>query len=199
MRGRPKADFVLLAAALIAMALAVVRACLQSITIDEATAYLTFVPVDWPAYFYAQSNNHVLNTILQWIFAGLFGLSHPAVRAPALIGGAIYIAASYGLCREISSERAIRLPLFLCLVYNPFVMDYMVAARGYGLALGFLMTAIWAISKERFATASICAALSFCANFSFAYIDAAVMLVGTFWAVRQTKNWRTLACCLVPG
>ncbi len=121
------------------------------------------------------------------------------MRAPALVGGAIYIVASYALCWRISSQLSVRCPLFLCLVYNPFIMDYMVAARGYGLALGFLIAAVWAISDSRFATASICAGLSFCANFSFAYIAAAVMLIFTVWATGQTKNWRTLSPCLIPG
>ncbi|HEV3198190.1 MAG TPA: hypothetical protein VGZ73_09790 [Bryobacteraceae bacterium] len=35
-----------------------------------------------------------------------------------------------------------QLALFVCLVYNPFVMDYLVSARGYSLALAFLMAAI---------------------------------------------------------
>lgn len=178
----------------------IVRAGLQSVTLDEADSYLLFAtPVDWPAYWYASSGNHVLNSILERIFTSLFGLSHLTLRAPALIGAAIYIAASYGLCRRIASQSAIRWPLFLCLVYNPFVMDYMVAARGYGLALGFLMAAIWAAWESRLVIASICVGLSFSANFSFAYIDAAVILVFTVWALRQTKSWRTLALALGPG
>ncbi len=198
-RARFKEHFPLLAAAFFAIAWAVARACVQSVTLDEADSYLSFAAVDWPAHWFASSNNHVLNTILERIFATVFGLSHLTLRAPALIGGAIYIAASYGLCIQISRERAIRWPLFLCLVYNPFVMDYMVAARGYGLALGFLMAAVWAISQARLATASICVGLSFCSNFSFAYIDAAVILVFTVWIFGQKRSWRTLALCLAPG
>jgi hypothetical protein len=194
-----KRHFALLGAACFAMVWVIARAGLQSVTLDEAASYLTFAAPDWPAYWYASSGNHVLNTILERIFTTVFGLSHLTLRAPALIGAAIYIAASYGLCRHISSQNAIRWPLFLCLVYNPFVMDYMAAARGYGLALGLMMAAIWAAWESRFVTASICLGLSFSANFSFAYIDAAVILVFTVWALRQTKSWRTLARALGPG
>ena len=177
----------------------IARTCLQSVTLDEANSYLTFAAPDWPAYWVASSGNHVLNTILERISTSIFGLSHFTLRTPALIGAAIYIAASYGLCRRMSRDNAIRWPLFICLVYNPFVMDYMVAARGYGLALGLLMAAIWSAWDSRFALASVCIGLSFCANFSFAYIDAAVISVFAVWAFRETRNWRTLVLALGPG
>lgn len=191
--------FPLLVGACFAMAWAIARACLQSVTLNEASSYLSFVASDWPSHWHAAANNHVLNSILERLFTTVFGLSHLTLRLPALIGAGIYIAASHALCRRIGSESAVRWPLFFCLVYNPFIMDYMVAARGYGLALGFLMAAVWAILESRFAIASVCVGLSFCANFSFAYMDAALILLGAVWAWRETKNWRTLALCVVPG
>ena len=191
-------DLPLLLAACAAVSWAVARACLQSVTLDEADGYMNFVAADWPGHFYASSGNHVLNSILERIFTGVFGLSHLTLRAPALVGGALYVAASYALCVRIAAKPAIRWPLFLCLVYNPFVMDYMVVARGYGLALGLLMTSLWAITESRPAIASVAIGLSFCANFSFAWIDAAVILMFTAQGWRK-KSWRVLARTLVPG
>src|SRR5712692_2705829 len=133
--GGSERPFPLLAAAYLAMACAITRACLQSVSVDEAISYLAFAGTDWPSHWHAAAANHVLNSILERLFTTVFGLSHLTLRTPVLIGAAIYIAASYALCRRISSQLAIRWPLFLCLVYNPFIMDYMVAARGYGLAL----------------------------------------------------------------
>src|SRR5262245_23295965 len=110
-----KADFALLAAAGFAVAWVVARASIQSVTLDEAESYLTFVKTDWPAHWYPSSGNHVLNTILIRILTNLFGLSDLTLRAPALLGAAAYIASAYGLCVWISSERLIRRPLFVCL------------------------------------------------------------------------------------
>src|SRR5260370_1253296 len=107
-----------------AIAWAVARACVQSVTLDESDSYLSIVAADWPAHWYPTSNNHVLNSILERIFTTAFGLSHLTLRAGALIGGAIYVAASYALCRRITNRHVLLWPLFLCLVYNPFVMDY---------------------------------------------------------------------------
>jgi hypothetical protein len=115
-------------------------------------------------------------------------LSHLTLRLPALIGAGLYVAASVALCRRISDQRAIQWPLFVCLVYSPFVMDYMVAARGYGLALGCMLAAIWALWGSRFGLASLCAGMSFCANFSFAYVDASLMLAAAVLGWRETRK-----------
>jgi hypothetical protein len=98
--------------------------------------------------------------------------------------------------------------VFVCLVYNPFVFDHLVAARGYSLALGFMMClfAIAAYSPPG-ATAcsrcSVCAALSFAANFSFAFVNAFAMLAILTWACALTRTTRTrlrlLGASVLPG
>ena len=112
------------------------------------------------------------------------------------------------LCIKLTPLLKLQWPLFVCLVYNPFIFDHMVAARGYGLALGFLMAAlaIAATRKPEAATCaacSVCAALSFAANFSFAFVDAAAMLAILIWACARTQalqvRVRLLGACVLPG
>jgi hypothetical protein len=84
----------------------------------------------------------------------------------------------------------------------------MVAARGYSLALGFLMAAIavplWHREKgepslpKSCALASLLLGLSFCANFSFAFVDAAAFLAIAVWAF-QRRGAQILAACVLPG
>ncbi|HXP86905.1 MAG TPA: hypothetical protein VN841_19405 [Bryobacteraceae bacterium] len=208
---------ILLATAAFAMVWAIARAAVQSITIDEAVTYLAFVRPGlewWPG-----TNNHLLNSLLMRLFTLLFGPSHLSVRAPALIGAALYISASYRLCRLLGKNMpgenmsapassggsiAVAWPLLVCLVYNPFVFDYLVAARGYGLALGFLMWAIVVAAESHIpesngaasseaeeprrwsltvacAVSSACAGLSFAANLTFAFVDFCT-LVAVFLA-----------------
>lgn len=181
------------------MAWAIARAHLQSVTVDEADSYLSFVAPGWPAVLEPGSANHVLNTLLTWIVTSTLGLSHLTLRAPALLGAGLYVSASLGLCATISPRPSIRWPLFACLVFNPFVMDYMVAARGYGLALGLLMAAVWALAYARPGVASACAGLSFCANFSFAYVAAGLILVSAVSGWRSSRDWRTPLACLLAG
>jgi hypothetical protein len=186
----------MLAAGAFALIWVTFRANLQSVTLDEADSYLGYVAPTWKSYWYPTSGNHVLNSILTRLLVWMFGLSHLTLRGPALLGGAIYVIAAYRLCWLIAGEAKLAFPLFVCFVCNPFVMDYMVAARGYGLALGLLMMAVLIAARQimRYeraggvslrrdcALASVCAGLSFCANFSFAYADCFCMLLFYSWA-----------------
>jgi hypothetical protein len=198
--------------AVFALAWAVARALVQSIVGDEGLTYLFFVRPAWPAYWEPGANNHVLNSMGMRGLITLFGLHHLTVRGPALAGAAIYIASAYALCRMVSDDWKIRLPLFICLVYNPFVFDFFVAARGYGLASALLLAAItlaaWSLRSSpprrvvrTCAAASAMIGLSFMANFSFAFADAAVMLMIAMWAMlgAPSLSRRILAASTAPG
>jgi hypothetical protein len=186
----------------------VARACVQSITIDEADTYLAWVARPNPSHWEAASNNHVLNSLLMRLFTSVLGVSHLTVRAPALLGAAIYIASVYLLCVQLAPALTLQWPLFVCLVYNPFLFDHLVAARGYALALGFLTAALALAANRRpqtstCAACSVCAALSFAANFSFAFVDAAAIAAIFFWACARTQAFqervRILGACVLPG
>jgi len=213
----------MLATAAFAMQWAIARAAVQSITIDEAVSYLVFVR-NANLHWYPGANNHLLNTLLERLSTLLFGVHHLSVRAPALLGAALYISAAYRISRWISSRQhggsesslAVQWPVFVCLVYNPFVFDYLVAARGYGLALGFLMWAIAAqLRKEpaeegakdaggpsmsACAVSSACVGLSLAANLSFAIVDFFTLLAVFLLACWRAKfSWRLLAATAVPA
>jgi len=194
--------------AIFALLWAVARACVQSITIDEADTYLVWVARHDPSQWEAASNNHVLNSLLMRLFTSVFGVSHLSVRAPALLGAALYILAAYLLCRKLTPELRVQWPVFVCLVYNPFIFDHLVAARGYALALGFLMCMLAIAACTRLDAAacagcSVCAALSFAANFSFAFVNAFALLAILTWACARTQATQTrvrlLGACVLPG
>src|SRR5437899_5688721 len=201
-------SLILPATAIFAFLWAVTRACVQSITIDEADTYLMFVAPSSPYHWGASSNNHVLNSLLMRLFTSVFGVSHLSVRTPALLGAAIYIGAAYLICRKLTPVLHLQWPVFVCLVYNPFIFDYLVAARGYGLALGFLMclfalAAYTRLDASGCALCSVCAALSVAANFSFAFVNAFAMLAILAWAWKHTVGVRErvqlLSACVLPG
>jgi hypothetical protein len=199
---------ILIGVALFAMAWAIARAAIQSITIDEAVTFNVFVFER--RYLWYAANNHILNSILMYGFTKLLGISQFTTRLPALIGAALYIGAAYRLCRLLTTALLVQLTVFVCLVFNPFVFDHLVAARGYGLALAFLM---WAMvySAESYlrqyplvvacAVSSLCAGMSVNANFSFAFVNA-VLMVAIFLCARYQRpsEWiRIMAACTVPG
>src|SRR5579863_5685168 len=201
-------ELFLLLTALFAISWVVIRACVQSLTIDEADTYIAFVGRSARFIWYPSSNNHVLNSLLMWISTCLLGTSSITVRAPAILGAIVYICVCYFLCECITSHFSLRLPLFICLIYNPFLFDFMVAARGYSLALACLLTAIavplWHREREgrpvekSCGIASLFLGLSFAANFSFAFVDAAAFLAICVWAFRK-RGVRVLWACILPG
>lgn len=202
-------DLTLALAAVFALLWAVARASVQSITMDEADTYLSFVGRPAPFHWWPFPNNHILNSALMRMFTLIFGVSHLTLRLPALIGAAIYIGVCRYLCMLLSARFSLRFPLFLCLVYNPFVFDFLVAARGYSWAMALLLcvVAVPAAGLPRNAsTAKMCAAcsalaaLSFTSNFSFAFADFAVLLMALLWIGRERGfSLRLLAAAIVPG
>ena len=185
---------------------------MQSITLDEAETYFWFVAKTGVGIFYPYANNHILNTLLIWLTTHAFGTSSLTVRTPALLGALLYICTSYFLCRSITDRFSLQFPVFICLIYNPFILDFMVAARGYSLANAFLLAAIaipvWHHVNAKpsldacCALASLALGLSFDANFSFAFVDLAVFLAVVTWAVKRREGEATVrivAWCVLPG
>lgn len=186
----------LLLTAVFAFAWAHARAATQSIVIDEADTYLSFVAPFRPLHWYPAANNHILNSALMRLSTSVFGVSHLSVRAPALLGAAIYITAAYVLCRVLTAEIWLQWLLFVCLVYNPFVFDYFVAARGYGLANAFLLSGVtfaaWPLLRgikdsrtlrTHLSSSSCCFGLAVAANFSFAIVAIAATVLCCLFAL----------------
>ncbi len=195
--------------AVFALAWAITRAAIQSITIDEAYTYVEFASRH--LYLWYSANNHILNSTLMYGFTRLLGPSQFTARLPALLGAAFYIGAAYRLCRLLGASLFVQLTVFVCLVFNPFIFDYLVAARGYSLALGFLMWELVFFAESYLqggpltvtacAVSSACAGLSFSANFSFAFVNLSAMLAILFSACyqRPKEKFRLLAACALPG
>jgi hypothetical protein len=199
--------------AVFALAWAVTRAAIQSITIDESVSYNLFAAPR--LYLWFHTNNHILNSALMYGFTRVLGLSQFTARLPALLGAALYISAAYRFCRLLGASLFAQTTVFVCLVFNPFIFDYLVAARGYGLALGFLMWALVYFAESQIhggplivacAVSSACAGMSVTANFSFAFVNLAAMLAILLSACCQNnsyqrpKEWiRLLAACALPG
>jgi hypothetical protein len=189
----------ILCLAFAAVSLVVIRACLQSITLDEASSFLLWARKPWPSHWWPSPDNHVLNSILMRFVTMVFGVSNLTVRLPAVFGAIIYIGSAIYLCLLLTSRRVLQLLLFTCLVFNPMILDYLVAARGYSLAVGFLLAAIGVIASammahnkgdatefcRKCAWVSILLALSCAANFSFAIANGITLTVFFLWAARE--------------
>jgi hypothetical protein len=199
--------------ALFAISWAVARACVQAVVIDEAETFDIFAGRSAPNQWEPASNNHVLSSALIRLSTMVFGLSHVSLRLPALFGALMYICAAYWLVGALIPQTRIQIPLFLCLVYNPFVFDYFTVGRGYSLALAGLLgsfaVALWAERRRldgldfpMVRNASIASALlgiSFSANFAFAFVDFAALGLLALWALwRGPRKLQALTAAIVP-
>ncbi|MFX0102721.1 MAG: ArnT family glycosyltransferase [Candidatus Hodarchaeota archaeon] len=93
-------------------------------------------------FLYPYANNHPLNTLMIMFFTSFLGISEIILRIPALIGLIIYELSIYKISNLVF-KRYFSLLSIIILVSNPFLIDYFSLARGYSLALGFLMLGIY--------------------------------------------------------
>jgi hypothetical protein len=164
--------------------LCVYRARTQNLVIDEAWVFRRFVnqplvemATSWDAC------NHVLHTLLMKVFRGLLGTGEIVLRLPTLIGAALYLTAVYRLTMLLFSGW--RQPVVASLlVLHPLVVDLMVAARGYGLALGLFTWSLYFVVRywmglrdpRLLIRAGVLGGLSVAANLTFAVPVAALGL-----------------------
>jgi uncharacterized membrane protein len=127
--------------------LSVYRAAIVAISHDEALTYLWFLKTGAIGMLTYSANNHILFTICSKPFIKLFGVSALSLRVPSLIAAAGYLWFVYFVCRRLFGD-TILLPLAVAMLsLNPTMMDFMFLARGYGMAVAFLMAAMYILSR----------------------------------------------------
>jgi len=125
------------------------RAAHQSITHDEAFSFLYFIDGPWSSLWSPyHAANHVLYSFLAKLSVALFGLSEFTLRLPSVLAGFFFM---WGVFRVLESceSRMIRWIAYLAIGLNPLLMDFSIAARGYGLGVALLVWAVDASLRER--------------------------------------------------
>lgn len=164
----------LLVSSVALLALSTYRATTFPFTHDESVSFAIF---SWQPVYEKTANNHLLNTFLMRQFSYLFGNSELALRLPTLLAQALYLGCGIALSMRLQNVW-MQVSSFAMLNLNPFLLDFFFLARGYGLALGFLMLSLLlyarALHEKKkpifvlFAYLSTAAgALAVLANFSF--------------------------------
>jgi len=176
--------------------LAVYRAETQPIAHDEALEYEWFLDGSVSHVLNYNPANHVLFTLLAKPIVWSLGSSELTLRAPSLFGTVIYLLAIYLLCRRLFGHGIMLFISVALLSFNPQILDFMPAARGYILGLAGLAAAMYFMArlakrgefnpadkewKWGCALASISLALSVAANFT--NVVSAACLVLTFSVV----------------
>jgi hypothetical protein len=172
------------------------RARTQSFAVDEAWVYNLFVepPLSTMAKQY-DACNHVLHTLAMKVARAELGGGELALRAPSLLAALAYCIVVYRLTALLLSGWSRVLCLAL-LTLNPLLMDYFVAARGYGLALALFLWAVWCaitysvrgFERKWLFRAGVLAGLSIVANLVMLVPAAALGFALVLLALRS--GWR---------
>lgn len=126
-----------------AFGLAVYRARTQSIAHDEATTYEFFLDGGVYHVLFYNPANHALFTLLAKPIVWVLGVTEFTLRAPSLFGAAAYLIAIYLLCAKLFGD-GLLLPVSVALLsFNPQILDFLPAARGYCLGLACLAGAMY--------------------------------------------------------
>jgi len=183
------------------------RAAMQAIAHDEALTYLWFLDGGIGRVLVFDTNNHVLYTLLAKVIVRILGLTELSLRSVSLAGCLIYLVAAFLLCRRLFGDTLLLPVTVALLVLNPLVMDFLAAARGYGLGLAFLTSATYvliriiddgnskvdnATNRRRCAIAAVLLALSAAAN--LCYLIPAISLACSLLAITSwfpERDWRS--------
>lgn len=190
-------DLALLFVGLSAVALVVYHAATWPVTHDEALTYNLFLAGPWPDVFRGHSNNHALFTWLAKASVTALGPSAFTLRLPTVLAAAGYVAAAASIARRRFA--GVGGPVVLALLcFNPLVLDYLVAARGYGLALALLMGAermllVGRTDARGCRVIGVCAGLSVAANLAFAVPAGVVLAIATVVRRRTRLAWLHLS------
>jgi hypothetical protein len=186
---------------LVVFILCVVRAERQSFTVDEAWVFHSFVNRELSAMAHSyDACNHVLHTVLMKVARASLGTGELALRLPSLLGCLLYFAAVYRLTKLLLGGWTQLLAVAL-LILHPLVLDFMVAARGYGLALALFFWALyfairylsWGFDIKHLRWAGLLAGLSIAANLTMLVPAAALGLMLLVLAGRDgLKGWGTV-------
>lgn len=187
------------------------RAVTQSITYDEACTYIQFVRGSWwNTVTQYTANNHVLFTLLAKLSTDTLGVTELTLRLPTLLGAGLYVTSAFVLCRRLAEDRIVAGLASAAMTLNPFVLDFLVAARGYGLALGFLLVSLVMLARALegpdvrrkawwLAGASAGLGLSVSANLAFLLPAAAVVCATAAIAPCFRADRRAIAWLVIPG
>ena len=167
------------------------RAAFLSFTYDECWSY-SLITGNFKEMF-KTTNNHLLNSFGMWLFSGLFGNHEFVLRIPSLIGFIFYLFYSYKLSKSACNQ-TLSLGIFILFNFNPYMLDFFSLARGYGMALGFLMASLYytivpkAGYNKKFRNYSIIfAALSILSNLIFLHYLVALLILIIFEDLSSKK------------
>ncbi len=158
--------------------------------LDESVWDIMMYPDNWP-------NNHILNTLLAKVSAGIFGVSDWSVRLPNLLFFWVYAIGVYRFLRIILKGRNFLILASATLfVLSPYFLDFFGLCRGYGISSALTMLSVsyfttgYILQKNKHIWMAFAFALiASYANFTVLLYFATSCLAAAFYFMVYRKSW----------
>ena len=124
----------------------IAKATIVQVTHDEVyTIHILSPQPTWDLISYKDSytNNHILNTLLIKALFSIFGEDHVLGRVPNIAAFIMYFIYTYRFSKRYIKEDWVSFMFVVVMISNPYLLDFFALARGYGLAIGFMMGSIY--------------------------------------------------------
>ncbi|HYE75309.1 MAG TPA: glycosyltransferase family 39 protein, partial [Blastocatellia bacterium] len=197
---------ILLCCSLGLLASSVYRAITFPFVHDESLSFSIF---NWSPGEAVTANNHLLNTWLMHLCSKLLGNAELSLRLPNLLAHALYLACGLLLLKR-TQNAVLMIAGFVLLNLNPFLLDFFFLARGYGLALAFMLLSLYLIVRAyegkqkhgfvKYTYFSVCAgALSVLSNFTLLNFFLPLLLVASWFLLSDKLLRRFSASYIRPA
>ncbi len=173
-------------------ALVFVYLCLRAIYVplihDEAGTFFMYMQKGTflRSNSYFDANNHLMNSITGWIGTKIFGIHTWSVRLPNLFAAGIGMIFLFQL-RRFFNHQNVWFCFVITFLFTHNFIEYFAYARGYGMAINFLLPTIFYLLKSKeeinwknslFFVASVGVSLWS----SFTLLNALLLISGVFLA-----------------
>jgi hypothetical protein len=140
------------------------------------------------------ANNHILNTLFMKFFDNTFGSSEISLRFQSILAHITYMFFTFLLLRNFRSAFIV-ITGFIILNVNPYLLEFFSLARGYALAISFMMAGIYFFleylktDKQKHLTACLVSAcLAALANFALLNFFFVIILIHQIILFLKYKN-----------
>jgi len=166
----------------------VLRACNVPFTHDESYTYLycshdSFMEIISNRTRQVSANNHILNTLFMKLWQNTTGSSEIALRLHSVLAHAVYMMFTFLLLKNFRSGFVI-IAGFLLLNINPYLLEFFSLARGYALAISFMLMSMYYFiryleeeKEKQLLYCMIAASLAVLSNFALLNYFAAVLVI----------------------
>ena len=187
------------------------RAAYTQLTHDETATFFRYVQLGKFLPFASEwsANNHILNSLLSWVFYSVFGPGTLVLRLGNILAFPVFF---YFLVKtaESVSNRFLRISFVVVLSMTHNLLEFFAMSRGYGLSMAFLLAAFWHLcrsleqtkAKDFFLT-MIYALLALTANLTL--LNSLIIFIALLGLklLQQKKpireSWQHWLSILIPG